>query len=180
MIRKPAVAGRFYPADPPELIASLQKHIPFSSKQLKAIGIVVPHAGYEYSGAVAGATYAAVKLPHRFICLCPNHTGLGDPISLMSEGAWETPLGMVEIDTGLAREIVQSSSLVQENPLAHQHEHALEVQIPFLQHLLDNDFILCPSPSEQKVMRAWWNWEKPWGQWSSTLPNRFFSFPAQT
>lgn len=144
MIRKPAVAGRFYPDDPAQLEAALREKIPAAGSRIDAKGLVVPHAGYVYSGGVAGATYAAVTLPRRFVILCPNHTGLGSPVAIMAEGAWQTPLGMVPIDEPMARRICRECSLVQENLPAHQDEHSLEVQLPFLQHLLDNDFQFVP------------------------------------
>lgn len=144
MIRKTAVAGQFYPADPVELTASLQKHIPSCFRQREAHAVVVPHAGYQYSGDVAGSTYAAVRLPQHFIILCPNHRGLGAPISLISEGVWESPLGDAVIDSQMARRIESICNLVEENSLAHRDEHSVEVQIPFLQHLLNNDFSFVP------------------------------------
>lgn len=108
------------------------------------MAIVVPHAGYLYSGDVAGDTYARVVLPRRFIILCPNHRGLGSPLSIMREGAWETPLGLVPIDEELANRLCRTCVFVQESPCAHRSEHALEVQLPFLQHLLNNDFRFVP------------------------------------
>src|SRR5437588_7000433 len=97
-IRHPAVAGRFYPRDPDDLRAQVRSFFPPEQRTVSALGCLVPHAGYIYSGHVAGAVYSALDLPQRCIIMCPNHTGMGHPLSIMSEGAWETPLGQVLID----------------------------------------------------------------------------------
>ena len=99
-----------------------------------AIGAVIPHAGYIYSGHVAGAIYTRVALPSRTIILCPNHTGLGIPLSIMSRGYWQTPLGDLEIDTEMASALMDANPDLEEDSEAHRHEHAIEVQLPFLKH----------------------------------------------
>jgi hypothetical protein len=132
-IRHPAVAGRFYPHDPDDLRADLQSYLPAQPETVAALGCVVPHAGYMYSGAVAGAVYAKLDLPQRCIVMCPNHTGMGHPLSIMSQGAWETPLGSVLIDSPLAEMLKQRFPLLSEDPDAHRAEHGAEVQLPFLQ-----------------------------------------------
>jgi hypothetical protein len=98
-----------------------------------ALGCVVPHAGYMYSGQVAGAVFG--KLPKRstYIMLCPNHTGRGAPLAIMSSGEWLTPLGKVPIDDAMAKALGRSCHLLQEDAEAHEDEHSLEVQLPFLQ-----------------------------------------------
>jgi AmmeMemoRadiSam system protein B len=98
-----------------------------------AIGVVVPHAGYIYSGHVAGAIYTRVAVPSRTIILCPNHTGFGVPLSIMSSGAWQTPLGNLQIDSELAQALMASNPDLEEDTEAHRREHAIEVQLPFLQ-----------------------------------------------
>jgi AmmeMemoRadiSam system protein B/AmmeMemoRadiSam system protein A len=100
----------------------------------EAIGLLVPHAGYPYSGPVAGATISRIKFKDSFIIMGPSHTGLGKPFSIMTEGTWKTPLGEVEIDAELARKIMACSRNLEEDYLAHLQEHAVEVQIPFLQY----------------------------------------------
>ncbi|MBZ5538209.1 MAG: AmmeMemoRadiSam system protein B [Acidobacteriia bacterium] len=135
MIRRPAVAGRFYPSNKEKLVSDLTGYLAVEGEPRKAIGCVVPHAGYMYSGHVAGAVYARLELPGRFIILCPNHTGMGTPLSIMSEGEWQTPLGNTKIDSALARKIVHACPLVSEDESAHVAEHSLEVQLPFLQQL---------------------------------------------
>ena len=132
-IRHPAVAGRFYPRDPDDLRADVESFLSSQKKTVTALGCVVPHAGYMYSGHVAGAVYAQLDLPRRCILMCPNHTGVGQPLAIMSQGAWETPLGCVAIDTQLAEALKQRFPLLAEDAEAHRAEHAAEVQLPFLQ-----------------------------------------------
>jgi AmmeMemoRadiSam system protein B len=135
MIRRPAVAGRFYPAEPDKLAQSVREFLEPIQQRARAIGIVVPHAGYMYSGHVAGAVYARVDLPQRNIVLCPNHTGLGTPLSIMKSGAWETPLGDVQIDEELCDALMSLDAYLEDDISAHRFEHALEVQLPFIQHI---------------------------------------------
>src|SRR3954466_12639942 len=119
LIRHPAVAGRFYPGDPDDLRAEARSYLANSSdKPIRAIGCVAPHAGYMYSGHVAGAVYARLELSQRFIILCPNHTGMGQPLAMMSSGAWATPLGDVGIDEALAESLQQSCDLLADDPMA--------------------------------------------------------------
>jgi MEMO1 family protein len=134
-VRHPAVAGRFYPGNPEVLTRDLHSYLKGEGEKIAAIGCVVPHAGYMYSGHVAGAVYARLALPKRFVILCPNHTGTGKPMAVMSEGAWDTPLGEAKIDKDLALELRQAVPFLTEDAAAHRSEHALEVQLPFLQAL---------------------------------------------
>ena len=134
-VRHPAVAGRFYPAQPEVLLRDVQTYVASAQEKIAAAGCVVPHAGYMYSGHVAGAVYARLALPQHFIILCPNHTGMGKPLAIMSEGAWDTPLGQAEIDHELGMELRNALELISEDANAHRAEHALEVQLPFLQAL---------------------------------------------
>jgi len=132
-LREPAVAGLFYPGDPETLRRDVRSYTSSSTKKIRATACVVPHAGYVYSGHVAGAVFGRVELPQRFIVLCPNHTGLGAPLAIMSRGAWRTPLGMVPIDTSLADTLKALFPMLQEDNGAHLKEHAIEVELPFLQ-----------------------------------------------
>ncbi len=139
-LRQPAVAGRFYPANAQHLRADVETYTKTSvtvsaesETKIQALGCVVPHAGYVYSGHVAGAVYRRLKLPHRYVILCPNHTGMGDPLAIMSQGAWHTPLGDASIDAPLAEQLKSRLQLLSEDQVAHRNEHALEVQLPFLQ-----------------------------------------------
>ncbi len=135
-IRQPAVAGHFYPAKPETLLRELRSYTTAEGDKLPALGCVVPHAGYMYSGHVAGAVYARLDLPQRFVILCPNHTGVGQPLATMTSGHWLTPLGEASIDSELATALLAECSLLSEDQVAHRAEHALEVQLPFIQCLV--------------------------------------------
>lgn len=137
ILRHPAVAGRFYPADPDDLRAQAQGYLSQSTltgqAPVCALGCIAPHAGYMYSGHVAGAVFARLEVPQHCIVLCPNHTGIGRALAITSEGAWETPLGEVPIDAELAHALKQRFPALQEDSSAHRAEHAAEVELPFLQ-----------------------------------------------
>src|SRR3989449_6973278 len=135
MIRQPAVAGRFYPAHPDELLKEIQSYVQPAEQRTQVIGVVAPHAGYMYSGHVAGAVYSRIQVPSRNVVLCPNHTGFGTPLSIMKSGAWETPLGQMEIDEELCDALMTADPYLQDDIEAHRFEHALEVQLPFMQHI---------------------------------------------
>jgi AmmeMemoRadiSam system protein B len=134
MIRKPVVAGMFYPGSADTLRDKIRELIDEGAVREDVQGIVSPHAGYMYSGHVAGAVISRVSFKDTFVIMGPNHTGLGQPFSIMSEGAWETPLGSVEIDTELASAILAASQNLSQDHVAHLEEHSIEVQLPFLQY----------------------------------------------
>ena len=155
MIREPAVAGRFYPSQPQQLEREVRQFLKEASgagsgetrerepARVRGLGCIVPHAGYMYSGAVAGAVYARLELPRRFLVLCPRHYPQGAPLAILSEGAWRTPLGDAPLDSALADALARGCPLLREDPLAHEREHAIEVQLPFLQ-LLRPEFRFVP------------------------------------
>ena len=139
MDREPAVAGRFYPARKERLadeVAGLLAERPGGRATPEpprpVTGVLAPHAGYVYSGKVAGATYARVDVPERAVVMCPNHTGRGAAISVWPDGGWLTPLGRVPLDQPLTSALLASDLAVADRE-AHRFEHALEVQLPFLQ-----------------------------------------------
>jgi hypothetical protein len=136
-IRRPAVAGRFYPAKPESLARQLDEYLASeeaaTEKSAAALGCLVPHAGYMYSGPVAGAVFRRLPARAAYIILCPNHTGRGAPLAIMSKGEWLTPLGAVQVDGELAGNLRHSCHLLMEDAEAHEDEHSLEVQLPFLQ-----------------------------------------------
>jgi len=136
ILRRPAVAGRFYPDDPDDLraeaLAYLSQAGGTNRPPVRALGCIAPHAGYMYSGHVAGAVFARVEVPQRCIVMCPNHTGVGRALAIMSEGAWQTPLGEVAIDAQLAAALKDRFPALQEDSAAHRAEHAAEVELPFL------------------------------------------------
>ncbi len=135
MLRKAAVAGRFYPSQPDRLRRDLQEHLGPPRARRQARGVVVPHAGYLYSGGVAGAVFSGIEIPERVLILCPNHTGLGASLSIMSRGEWQIPLGRIPVDEELARRLLHHCPFLKEDTEAHRFEHSLEVQLPFLLHL---------------------------------------------
>ncbi len=112
-------------------------------EKVSARGCVVPHAGYIYSGHVAGAVYGALRLPSRYILMGPRHRPPGEPLAIVSKGFWRTPLGDAKIDEALAAELKRACTLLREDDVAHRAEHSLEVQLPFLQHCA-GDFSFVP------------------------------------
>ena len=132
MMRSPAVAGQFYPGSQGELEREVRRLTRDVPARIPARGIVVPHAGYVYSGAVAGEVYSSVEIPDRHLLFCPNHTGAGAEAAVMTAGSWKMPWGAVPIDEELAGRIFAASSLLCEDRSAHSREHSLEVQLPFL------------------------------------------------
>ena len=140
MIRPPAVSGRFYPSDEKKLAREIEQYTASTNKNKKvfARGCVVPHAGYLYSGHVAGAVYSAIEIPARCILLGPRHFPGGEAMAIISEGSWRTPFGDAQIDSELAAELKRACPLLREDRMAHEREHSLEVQIPFLQQLAAN------------------------------------------
>lgn len=132
-MRKPAVAGQFYPGAREALKKTVEEYLSTDKKPKKVMGLAAPHAGYVYSGRTAGLTYASADIPKRCIILAPSHTGAGAPVAVMSDGEWVTPLGNAPIDKELASALIDRCPLIEDDSLAHVAEHSLEVQIPFLQ-----------------------------------------------
>ncbi|HEV2397244.1 MAG TPA: AmmeMemoRadiSam system protein B [Candidatus Sulfotelmatobacter sp.] len=134
VVRYPAVAGRFYPANSDRLREEVSAYLAESTgSPVRAIGCIAPHAGYMYSGHVAGAVFGRVEIPKLCVVMCPNHTGMGRALAIMSEGTWETPLGEVPIDSAFADALTRRFPALQEDSAAHRAEHATEVELPFLQ-----------------------------------------------
>ncbi len=138
MLRQPAVAGRFYNGTSESLRKQVQKYVFPVTERRKVLGILSPHAGLMYSGSVAGAVFSNIIIPDTVVLIGPNHTGLGSPVSIMTEGDWETPLGNVPINQQLALSILAKSPRIHEDSLAHLNEHSLEVQLPFIQYYKDS------------------------------------------
>jgi AmmeMemoRadiSam system protein B/AmmeMemoRadiSam system protein A len=134
VIRKPVVAGQFYPAAPSQLRDTIAGLVDETAEKEEVIGLVSPHAGYVYSGPVTADVISRIKFKDTFVILGPNHTGSGVPLSIMTEGTWQTPLGDVEIDSELADHILTISHHLQQDEMAHLFEHSIEVQLPFLQY----------------------------------------------
>ena len=133
MKRKPFVAGQFYPGRAGELRAMIKGMIDPQARKEKAIAVISPHAGYVYSGPVAGAVFSSVILPPTCVILGPAHRDITPRFAIQTSGSWTTPLGDVPIETSLAGAIMSLEPLVKDDAPAHLHEHSLEVQVPFLQ-----------------------------------------------
>ena len=133
IIRPPAVAGRFYPGDDKSLRLSIRELCsPATISKKKVLAAVSPHAGYIYSGGVAGETIGQIVVPETVVLLGPNHTGKGRAVGL-STATWEMPMGAVPVDRNFAQDLLNETDYIDEDELAHRYEHSLEVQIPFLQ-----------------------------------------------
>jgi AmmeMemoRadiSam system protein B len=138
MRRRAVVAGTFYPGRKPELLKTLQGLTDPQAVKVKAVAVISPHAGYRYSGAVAGAVFSSVAIPEAVIVLGAPHADFRPRFSVMSEGLWESPLGDVPIDRELADLVIRSSKLAEAADSPHEDEHSIEVQVPFLQYLQKN------------------------------------------
>jgi len=134
MVRKAVASGKFYPANKNSLMLSLEELIPLNELKHNAVGVVSPHAGYMYSGSVAGKVFASIRPKETYILLGPNHTGSGPNFSISNQ-SWETPLGKVELDYEICEDIQKQTNLIKEDNTAHVFEHSIEVQIPFLQKI---------------------------------------------
>ena len=157
LVRKPAVAGQFYPADPEELSSLIDqcythplgpgKSPPAPPTKADMVAVVCPHAGYVYSGPVAAHSYLHVSSlvkPELIVVVAPNHYGVGSGVSTFREGQWETPLGRMKVDTEASDRLVKLESLVTVDPGAHRLEHSLEVQLPFLQRIYGDSVPILP------------------------------------
>lgn len=157
-IRRPVVAGYFYPARRKDLVDMIEwsfKHrhgpgelpSPIAEKKRGVIGYVVPHAGYMYSGPVAAHSYLDMSrhgLFETIVILGTNHTGLGKPVSVYPSGVWETPLGSLRVDGELGKAIVENSEIADFDIYAHIEEHSIEVQLPFIQYIYNGNVKILP------------------------------------
>jgi hypothetical protein len=132
VIREPAVSGRFYPAHSTELQSEVARLTPTDGESHHLLACIAPHAGYVYSGGVAGQLFGHLEIPTRVIVLGPNHTGLGPPVSVASHAAWSLPGGDVPIDRELADAFLGALPQAQPDQRAHRREHSIEVMLPFL------------------------------------------------
>jgi len=158
VLRRAVVAGSFYEGKPEALRAQVEAcflhrlgpgKLPTinSAGSRQVLGLVCPHAGYAYSGPVAANAYFSLAQdgkPDTIVILGPNHTGYGNPLSAMREGAWQTPMGNAPIDSEVADDIAEKIGIVDFDEVAHRHEHSIEVQLPFLQYLYGNAFKFVP------------------------------------
>jgi len=159
IVRKPAVAGSFYPAEKARLIEAIEsaylhrlgpgrlpsQEVVEPTPELKAC--VCPHAGYVYSGPVAAHSFldiSRLRSPELVVIVGPNHYGLGSGVATYAEGEWETPLGNVRVDRDASLRIIQLTGFTEVDPEAHRKEHSIEVQLPFLQRLYGGSFSFLP------------------------------------
>ncbi len=147
-IREPAVSGAFYPANATVLLRDIQgylKKVPKIEMDGKVVGLVAPHAGYVYSGQVAAYAYGAIMDASydTVVVVAPSHRAYFPGVAVLKEGSYRTPLGLIEVDEEMAQAVSAASTLIRPNPGAHSAEHSLEVQLPFLQAVLQR-FRLLP------------------------------------
>ncbi len=154
LVRSPVVAGQFYPGTRGSLLKAISHLVEKPSGQEEAIGVISPHAGYVYSGPVAGAVLSSIKSKPRYIILGPNHTGLGAAFSLSKADAWKTPLGEISIDGKLREKLLGYSGLIEADDAAHMDEHSIEVQLPLLQALQKN-FTFVPVVIASEDLRSY-------------------------
>lgn len=154
MTRKPAVAGQFYPDTHNVLSKELESLIDKSRPKENAIGVVSPHAGYMYSGHVAGAVLGSIKPKPIYLIMGPNHTGLGEQFSICASDTWKTPLGDARVNAKLAAALKKECGLLAEDETAHLYEHSIEVQLPFLQ-AMQKDFTFVPIVIAQADLKSY-------------------------
>ncbi len=131
-LRPPAVAGPFYPDKEEALVDLLNRLAPSVRKKEKAVAVIVPHGSYFSCGPVMAEVYGRLALPPTAVIVGPNHSGIGERLSISSDSDWETPLGPVPVESELARALLKSVPGLKRDAHAHQYEHAVEVQLPFL------------------------------------------------
>lgn len=153
MIRKAAFAGpmRFYAGTRERLTEQIERYVMPDAAKETALGVISPHAGYDYSGPVAGELWSKIEAPETTVILAPNHHGMGEPFALWPSGSWETPLGEVRVDQELTDAIADQCPLVSRDPSAHYGEHAVEVQVPFLQYFRNDAKLVAMVLSEHRL-----------------------------
>ncbi|MCX8082997.1 MAG: AmmeMemoRadiSam system protein B [bacterium] len=155
-VRRPVVAGYFYPSEKDILLRMLEGFIDNSAEQVNTTAIIAPHAGYVYSGRTAGKVFSRVVIPDSVIIIGPNHTGYGEPYAVDGHNLWHTPLGSVDVDTELADALVEKSQYLEKDTIAHLKEHSIEVQVPFLQFLKKDVKIVPVTVSGYMDDPAWY------------------------
>jgi MEMO1 family protein len=155
--RIPFVSGSFYPGDREALLKELEAMFPLlaEDEREEVMGAVVPHAGYLYSGRVAGDVYARIKPKKTFVIIGPNHTGQGNDYSVSMEN-WDTPLGEVEVDVELSEAVIARAPILTGDAEAHRYEHSIEVQLPFIKRFFPETSIvpICISSKNVSELEA--------------------------
>jgi AmmeMemoRadiSam system protein B len=171
MIRQPAVANQFYPGDERSLKRELSARMKEGQTKEKVIAMISPHAGYMYSGDVAGAVFSAAEIPKDIVVMGPNHHGLGATYAIMTHGTWQMPGGQVPVNEELAALMIEESRYLEADTQAHTHEHSIEVQLPFAQYVRPEielvpvvlgraDYTICEEIG-MAIARALKRYEKP-------------------
>ena len=135
MIRRPAVAGAFYPGSKASLEKELSQLITLTKEKKEVIGLISPHAGYVYSGGCAGKGFGAIEVPGHVIILGVNHRGMGHSFAVDGNDYWNTPLGDAAVDKEMAEKLVENSAIFEIDSHAGAQEHSPEVQVPFIQYV---------------------------------------------
>lgn len=156
MIRKPIVNGQFYPDSRKELEKLITGFSSPAPSKIRAKGLILPHAGYPYSGKVAARTLSQVLPQKKIIILGTNHTGQGKNFSLWAKGEWETPYGKIKIDENLAETILAKGSYIEEDYSAHENEHSIEVQLPILSYFF-KEFSFAPISCKISTLQEYRN-----------------------
>ena len=153
MIERPSVvAGNFYPSNPVKLEQQIRSWSETENIEREPVmGIIVPHGGYERCGEVLVETYQKTQTPDVYILIGPNHGLKSGAISLFPRGIWVTPLGKLEVDYDLAKNLKAECNKINEDPAAHENEHSLEVQLPVLQVLAQKPFKILPILMQTKL-----------------------------
>lgn len=131
-VRQTAVAGTFYPVVEDELQRELNRLVPFEDEHHDLLACISPHAGYVYSGGVAGKLFGHLDVPRRVVVLGPNHTGSGAEVAVAPHRQWDTPLGPASVDLDFGQRLIQRFPGAELDDRAHWREHSIEVQLPFL------------------------------------------------
>ncbi|MDD5070614.1 MAG: AmmeMemoRadiSam system protein B [Candidatus Omnitrophica bacterium] len=154
MVRNPVVSGQFYQDKSSELSKEIEVLTPKLHQKTKALGLILPHAAYLYSGRVAATTVSGVVAKRRILILGPNHSGIGPDFSLWSKGAWRIPFGDIEIDEQMAQSILSKDDLIKEDQSAHLFEHSIEVQLPILKKIFGS-FSFVPVCCQIKDLKTY-------------------------
>jgi len=154
MVRQPVVSGQFYPGTEKELKGIIERFSPPKPTKASCRGLILPHAGYIYSGKVAVQTVSQALPKKRIIIMGPNHSGFGAEFALWDKGTWEIPFGQIQIDEELANSILAKGNNIQTDYMAHKFEHSIEVELPILYHFF-KDFKFVPIACQQASLETY-------------------------
>jgi len=156
MIRRPAVAGYFYPAEPEALRQEVEHHLRAAAAPPRhALGVLVPHGNYRCAGRILGAVFGGTVIPRRCVILSPWHAQRWTPWTLVMDGAYRTPLGEVPIDTACAEALRRHCPFLSPDETWQRGEHAIEVVLPFLQRLAPTDLSIVPVIISSEDAAQW-------------------------